>query len=213
MRKLTIFAVIWLILLSLVYLLHSEDQSTVNKKSDVNNRIKVIVEKYGDRAFKSFYSLEELRPYSILQVDHICDLYGDTWLSPTAILKKLTKEDKELLTKSIGEYIDSFDDINKQNFVIARIINWCKADMQFSFLNKDLDYFQENVFTAMMNVNKINQYSNLCDYKSAEIEVLNSEQNDYTYYQTLNVISALALPEQLRFYGDIYYQLATLNKK
>ena len=85
--------------------------------------------------------------------------------------------------------------------------------MQFSFLNKDLDYFQENVFTAMMNVNKINQYSNLCDYKSAEIEVLNSEQNDYTYYQTLNVISALALPEQLRFYGDIYYQLATLNKK
>ena len=213
MKKLGIFVVLWLLLLSLVYLLHSEDQQKVEKPATIEMQISNIVKIYGDGAFKSFYSLEELRPYSIVQIDRICDLYDKDWLSPNTILTKLDIEDRQMLTKSVAEYIGSFNDANKEKYILTRIINWCKADMHFSFINTGLGVYRENIVQALINVNKANQYFLIYNVKAdGELKEPN-QQNDYTYYQTLNLISTMKTSDQLKFYGDIYFQLASIAEK
>ncbi|MFH1052293.1 MAG: hypothetical protein V1779_15340 [bacterium] len=213
MKKLGIFIVLWLLLLSLVYLLHSEDQQKAAKPSTINTQINNIVKLYGDRAFKAFYSIEELRPYSIVQIDQICDIYDNNWLSPNTILTKLDNEDKQFLTKSVAEYIGSFNDPDKEKYLLLRIVNWCKADMQFSFINDGLGIYQENIVQALHNVNKVNQ--NLFDnnIKADGKNEISGQENDYTYYQTLNLISNMKTSDQMKFYGDIYYQLASMLDK
>ncbi|MFC2130665.1 hypothetical protein ACFLSQ_04465 [Bacteroidota bacterium] len=214
MKKLVVFMLLWVILLSLVYLLHSEDQSKPDEKSDVDVQINTIVEKYKDRAYKAFYSLEELRPYSIVQIDQIVEMYDNTWLSPDMIIKKLSDDDKKYLSKSLAEFIDSFKDSHKEQFIVSRIISWCNADMQFSYLNNEMGIYQDNIIQALHNVNKEKQSTiKYFDYKTAESEVMRNEQKEFAYYQTLNMISTMKNAEQLRFYGDVYHQLAEICKK
>ncbi|ROL61052.1 hypothetical protein D9V86_07710, partial [Bacteroidetes/Chlorobi group bacterium ChocPot_Mid] len=125
MKKLGIFFVLWLLLLSLVYLLHSEDQQKKESKpTTIQTQINAIVKAYGDKAFKAFYSLEELRPFSIVQIDQICDMYSNNWLSPQIIVSKLSNSDKQTLAKNVAEYIESFNDQDKEKYIISRIVNW-----------------------------------------------------------------------------------------
>ena len=213
MKKLGIFIVLWLFLLSLVYLLYSEDQQKKSKPTDINSQINGIVKLYGDRAFKAFYSLEELRPYSIVQIDRICDIYDNTWLSPNVIITKLSNNDKLLLSKNVAEFIHSFNDAEKEKYLISRLVNWCKADLQFNFLNSGLGVYQESIVQALNNVNKTNQYFLIYDVKASGSSQDSTQQNEFTYYQTLNLISTMKTSDQLKFYGDIYYQLASIVEK
>ncbi len=213
MKKFGLFMVLWLLLLSLVYLLHSEDQPKEAKPATIEMQVTSIVKIYGDGAFKAFYSLEELRPYSIVQIDQICDIYDNHWLSPSTILDKLDNDDKNLLTKSVAEYITSFNDPDKEKYILLRLVNWCKADLQFAFINNSLGIYQENIVQALNNVNKTNQYFLIYDVKADTVNQQKDQQNEYTYYQTLNLISTMKTPDQLKFYGDIFYQLASIEEK
>jgi len=94
-----------------------------------------------------------------------------------------------------------------------RIINWCKADLQFDFIYSGLGIYQENIVQALINVNKTNQYLFINDYKAEREDSLKIVQNDFTYYQTLNLISTMKTADQLKFYGDLYYQLAAIAEK
>lgn len=212
MKKFVFFLMLWLILISLVYFLQSEDQTVDRKNSDIKDKVMLLVEQYGDRAFKAFYSLDELRPYCIVQIDKICDMYGNNWLSPVKIMENLKAEDKKFLAKSVAEYIESFPDENKKNYIISRIISWCKGDLQFTFLNEGMGIYNDNIYRALNDVNRNNQFHSPYDYKSAESEIISNDQNDFIYYQTLNLVSGMAFSDQLKFYGDIYYQLAENSK-
>jgi hypothetical protein len=203
---------LWVILISLVYLLQSEDQSVDKEDSDIKDRVRAVVDQYGDRAFKAFYSLDELRPYCIVQIDKICDMYGNNWLSPITIIENLKFEDKKILANSVAGFIESFENENKKNYVISKIINWCKADLQFTFLNEGMGIYNDNIYKAMNSVNRNNQFHSPYDYKSAESEIISNDQNDFIYCQTLNLVSGMAFSDQLKFYGDIYYQLAENGK-
>jgi hypothetical protein len=214
MKKLGIFFVLWLLLLSLVYLLHSEDQQKKESKpTTIQTQINAIVKAYGDKAFKAFYSLEELRPFSIVQIDQICDMYSNNWLSPQIIVSKLSNSDKQTLAKNVAEYIESFNDQDKEKYIISRIVNWCKADMQFTFINNNLGIYQENIVQALNNVNKTNQFFLVYDVKADGSSQDKTQIDEFTYYQTLNLISTMKASDQLKFYGDIFYQLASLLEK
>jgi len=157
--------------------------------------------------------LEELRPFSIVQIDQICDMYSSNWLSPNVIISKLNNNDKQTLTKNVAEYIESFNDTDKEKFLLLRIVNWCKADMQFAFINGSLGIFQDNIVQALNNVNKTNQYFLIYDVKADGSTKDTTQQKEFTYYQTLNLISTMKTSDQLKFYGDIFYQLAALAEK
>jgi hypothetical protein len=215
MKKFSAFMAIWLILLSLVYLLHSEDnQQDKTEKSVAEIQINSLYEKYGERLFRCFYSIDELRPFSIVQVDKIVEIYDGKWLSPQIILSKLTTDDKLKLKASIIDYINSFSDNNKRMFIIARIISWCKADLQLNFMNQELGIHQDNIIVALNQTNYNRQIVNKnMDLKTATLDSLNMISSDYSYYQTLNLISSLSVPDQLKYYGDVFNQLALLSNK
>jgi hypothetical protein len=214
MKKFWIFLTLWLILLSVVYILNSEDTVTAEKKaSNIDLQINSLIDKYGERVFHSFYSIEEIRPFSIVQIDKILELYNNTWLSPKIIMEKLNEEDKITLKTNVIGYIESFSDEKKKEYIILKLTNWCKADMQFSFINKELGVYQENIMTALQSVNIDKKLVfKYYDTKSAVNDKLTADQLDFAYYQTLNLISAMSVPEQLRYYGDLYNHIAELSK-
>ena len=211
MKKFVGFIFIWTVLLSLVYILYSENQTSVTKGKSAEE-IHSIIEKYGDRAYKSFYSIEELRPYSIIQIDKISQMYSNKWLSPDLIMKKITSKDKKILAKSIIEYINDMKK-NKREYILKKIINWCKADLQFSFINNDLGIYRENILKAVHQVTGTQRIiSKYYDLKADDVEKLSPEQMNKAYYETLNLVSSLKWQDQLKYYSDIYNQLAVICK-
>ena len=201
-----------MVLLSLVYLLHSEDSKGGDAvDNEITSSVNTIVEKYGDRAYRAFYSIEELRPYCIIQIDKIIEMFDDDWLSPSTIVPMLDKNDKELLKIKVLEYIKSLDNDNKKNVIVLKIISWCKADMQFSFLKEELGIYPENLMQALHNVNiKKQLIAKYYDYKSANTKEMSDEQKDYVYFKTLNILSIMNFKDQMLYYGDVYNQLALL---
>ncbi len=212
MKKFIGFIFIWAVLLSLVYILYSEDQKdAINGKP--SEEIHYIIEKYGDRAYKSFYSIDELRPYSIIQIDRISELYNNKWLSPDLIMKKITAKDKKILNNSIIGYINDMKK-NKREYILKKIINWCKADLQFSFINNDLGIYRENLIKAVHQVTSSQRIiSKYYDLKANNIEKLSPEQMNKAYYETLNLVSSLKFRDQLKYYSEIYNQLAIICNK
>lgn len=210
MKKFIGFIFIWVVLLALVYILYSEDQQTSIKEKP-SEEIHLIIEKYGDIAYRSFYSIDELRPYSIIQIDNISQMYGNKWLSPDLIIQKLTPKDKTILSKSIIEYINDMKK-SKREYILTKIIYWCKADLQFSFINTDLGIYKGNILKAVHQVTSTQRIiSKYYDLKASSVETLSPEQINKAYYETLNLVSSLKFQDQLKYYSEIYNELAILS--
>ena len=214
MKKLIIFVVLWFVLLTLVYFLHSEDKAVTKNKSEVCIQIESLSAKYGDKLFKAFYSVDELRPFSIVQIDKILEIYDNSWISPVGIVSKLDAKEKELLLSKVIEYIESFEDENKRKLMLYKLVSWCKADSQFEFIHHELEVYDDNILKAidLNNDEKVAVSTNLENSQKINVE-LTSQQKDFAYHQALNRISTLSTKEQLKYYGKIYTQLGNMEDK
>jgi hypothetical protein len=193
-----------------VYLLHSEEKVTSKSKSEVCVQIENLNAKYGDKLFKAFYSVDELRPFSIVQIDKILEIYDNTWISPVGIVSKLDDKEKDLLMKKVIEFIESFEDENKRKQLVYKLVSWCQADKQFEFINQELGVFNENILKAI----ELNNDEKVAVSKNQVVsDELTSQQKDFTYHQALNRISTLSSKEQLKYYGKIYTQLGNMQEK
>lgn len=87
-------------------------------KTNSDNEVQVFINKlesqYGEETLKlSFYSINELRPYSILQYENTVNKYSNTWVTPIEYLSLLEPEDRESINTRIFSYINDFDRENK----------------------------------------------------------------------------------------------------
>lgn len=182
--------------------------------SEVAKRINLLKEKYDSRLFKAFYSIEELRPFSIVQVDNILELYNknEGWLSPDFLISKLNKKDSDLLLSRVIEYIDSFSPESRKTQILNKLDNWCKADGQFEFINKVMEITDTTLKDIILNINEKKGYdTQYFNIKSLPVNELSEEQKKFAYYQTINLLASMKMTQQFQYYSEVYSSLCEMN--
>ncbi len=216
MKKFLIFLIIWLGLISLLYLLHSDVISKESNKTEVSEEIDSLYSKFDKVLIEAFYSVEELRPFSIVQIDKVIELYNknEGWLSPDILASKLDKKDIRHLMDRVVEYINSFSPESRKVKTIDKLSNWCKAYSQFKFLVEIMRVDDTNLKDLIHNVNVKKGFdAKYFDIKSIPNKELTFEQKKYVFYQTLNLLASMQMTQQFRYYVDIYTGISEFNSK
>ena len=181
-------------------------ESKLNAKEELNS----LYENYGDVLLKSFFSLEELRPFSIIQFDKLSDNYDNKWISPEKIVAGLKDEEKTMLLDKIITLIESDENPANSTKTLDKIKSWCLAEVQFGFLTDKIGINQASVIKAIRNINTVRQ---ITDTGAPVKGNKQSDLDDKMFFGAINYISSLSFDQQLKYYSDVYNQLSDICKK
>ncbi len=189
---------------------NAEEKTKSNLKQISDNITKLNVE-YSDAFYKALFSIDEIRAYSIIQIDKISNLYNNNWISPNKILTLLDKNDKELLNIGLSEFIDSYSDIKKQEELFIKIRNWCNAEFEMNLLTYKMGLPEERLIKALMKINPI-IVSDVTGETINPSTLKNSKNDEQYYFLCLNSISNMTINDQLKYYSKLFNQLADLSQ-
>lgn len=175
------------------------------KKNNVETEIRNLENVFGNSFYKALYSIDELRPYSIIQIDKIAQMYDNNWISPKAIVAKLNHKDKEVLISGIVDYITNLETKKSEKNILNKLKAWCVAENQLNLIAKKIGIGRTNVLKIIMNYLPSPTNSN-----TGEI-IINDKANineEYYYYATINQLSNLKPKEQYHLFANIFGALA-----
>jgi len=203
-----------LFLLSLTLMIGSlnAEEKTKNNLKQISDSILKMQLEYGDAFYKALFSLDEIRAYSIIQVDNISNLYNNNWISPNKILTLLDKNDKELLNIGLSEFIDSYPDIKKQEELISKIKHWCNAEFEMNLITCKMGLPEERLIKALMKINPI-IVSDVTGETINPSTIKNNQNDEQYYFLCLNSISTMTINDQLKYYSKLFNQLADISQK
>jgi hypothetical protein len=193
--------------------------STDKAKSYAGSEVKRTLIEYSDiydqALYKSFYSIEELRPYSIIQLDKIADLYQNDWITPDNIVPKLDESDKIFMIDKISELIESRVSTQYRKNILEMIKHWCMNYSQLSFISDKLGIHDHDVFNALFNIDATREIMRQYVEKKSPVEDnFSVEGKSKAYYSAINYISTLDFNEELSYFSEVYKYLAqTYNNK
>jgi hypothetical protein len=206
MKKIIYIGVSFAVLLSVIYLISKPE------KIDATEIAKADMEKmqnyFGDSFYLALFSVDELRPFSIIQFEKTYEKNTLGWLSPDDVSKDLTQNEKELLINKVSEYLSTFE-IQRRKSTLSKVKCWCMAERNFN----------DMVFTGHISCNdllaaikKHNLTSDFFEKKTprgpGDISTMSEKDQKQAYYEAINLISGLKFSEQLKFYSEIYSSLS-----
>lgn len=186
-----------------------------NGNADIDNSrngdLHKIVDKYGESAYRSFYSLEELRPFSIIQLDKTLELYTKDWISPGKYVSILDNSDKKLLRDKITGFLKE-KDIEQRTEILNKIKYWCTAEKQFAVIRESMCIYDDAILKAVDNIELT---SNLFDDGSflkneGDMSGLTSIDKDKIFSKTYNRLAGLEFRSQLYYYSRLFDELNNL---
>jgi len=93
-------------------------------KDDKQTIISNLEDVYGkDNLILAYYSIEELRPYSILLFESTLSTYSKEWVRPIEYSSLLTEKEKNILEQRIIQYIED-SGAEKSEMIIHKISSY-----------------------------------------------------------------------------------------
>ncbi len=200
MRKKIIF--VFVFLLSILIQSNAED---ISKKEDIERALIMLEADFGNSFYEALYSIDELRPYSIIQIDKIALEYNNAWVSPEYFTSQLNDKDKSILIDNISAFIADMQNEQTEKSVLRKIKSWCISENQLNLIAKKIGIGRTNVLNIIMNFLPAPINANTG-------EVISTEKSDndgaYYFYSTINQLSELSPKEQYQLFSKIFGELA-----
>ena len=202
------------VFLVIVCLLSAKDtKPTDEKKIQIKKQVSELLKNYNNAFYKSVFSIEELKPYFIMEIDKISELYNNHWLSPATMLEKLNDRDKELVVKKLIDYIYEINDPLKENALLSKINSWCNAQWQFDFFSQKLGFSHEIIINTIYSITVSKPIVAQYYIQRGPNNInLTPEQIEKAYFETLNMVAGFKFEEQMKYYSDMYNKLGTISK-
>ena len=182
--------------------------------SAVSSEINDLSENYDDLFFKAVYSIDELKPYSIIQVEKTCKIYNNRWISPDTLLRMLQEDDKTFLLSRIIEFVQNQPEKAYRKKLISQIKYWCMSWQQFDSLKDIFGFNDDFILSAMQKVASTRRLIMVYyDQQSFSEGKMIPAEREMAFYTTLNFISTLTFDDQLKYYSEIYNQLSVMAAK
>lgn len=191
----------------------NEKQSDIEQSAQPeNSEMEVILNQYGTRAYKSFYSLDRFRPVSIIHIDKISEMYDNKWISPDEIVNILSDKDMKSLKNKISDIIETMEPSDRTE--ITRMIkSWCVADEQFDILLNSFGFARSELLKAIYDSEKTRfLFYEFRQQGSPNVNMLDPDEKDKALNIAKNTIANMSKKEQLEYYSEIYNLLALIVK-
>jgi len=172
--------------------------------STVEEAIFQLEESFGSTFYKSLYSIDELRPYSIIQLNKTISSYENSWISPDDIVSKINNNDRKVLKNSLLEFLMTLESDIERNMILNKIKYWCISACQLELMINKMEIPKDEVLLYI-----IPKIPAAVNSNTGEIVSENSNNNtDYYYYTVINQLSKLNLKEQFKLYSDIFSEFS-----
>lgn len=188
-------------------------KKAAKEQSTVRYELASLEDLYGESLYKALFSLDELRPYSIIQIDRISESYKNDWMSPSETVKKLTEADKSLLLDNISQLIEGSNDPIIKATTVEKIKNWCIDYEQFYFVLNKMGVEEIMLLQAAHKIEPTREVvESFVEKKSPETSYLSSVNKERVIYQTINAISELKKDAQFDYFSRFFGEIALLSK-
>lgn len=182
--------------------------SQYNNKYEVLTELNNLENEYGNSLVSSFYSISELRSFSLVQLDKTMVGYEHRWTTPEGISKKLSKKDKLILRTSVADFLFATQP-NQGALIIAKIRSWCKADelvqLLFTRYGVTMDEFLK---TSEKNFYTQSFVSSGTKAEQSVIAKMSELEKNKMYHLVLNEIASLSKAKQFDYFSMVFKSLA-----
>jgi hypothetical protein len=167
---------------------------------------------YGEMTMHiAFFSIEEIRPYSILQNEATVSKYSNTWVAPAEYLSLLDDSEKQELDTSVAQYIQDFNAERKEK-VYSKIANYLYTYTIFEnlFLANDND-FKLKMFRTLrtMNVTRV-AFEHVSTLGEFTVANLGSPELNQAKVKAYNKISDLDEQSRLLYYSEFFKNISKM---
>lgn len=182
----------------------------MNPNSTNEQELHQMKERYGDDIYHAFYSLNDLRPYSIIQFDKTIDAYNNTWIEPDSLIQLLSPDQREALMGKVVYYLNTLPEKDSKS-ILCKIDNWCIANRQLKFILCTMRIPEEKVLSACMKIDIFNQGLNFISKRdSLSLNNISHKEVNQGLNEITNTLSGLNPTKQLHYYSRIYSELYTI---
>lgn len=194
-----------LIALVTIFVLISNERTI--KKSELDENLIRIEEEFKYSFYHSLFSVEELRPYAILQSPKTLELYAEDWISSDQYLDALNNKDLDKLKEEILVYLSSIEE-EKALKIINKLEKWCIVNLQFEVFEKyglKDDAILNALYKNDITHEIFNKHINSGPFVLSTIPA--SKKNEIIN-DAMNLIAEQPTKDQLYFHSSLYRNFA-----
>jgi len=195
---------IFLILVTFIFSMNIYGQSeTVISLKNIDDKIDSLYMDYKNTFIRACFAVDEIRSYSIINVDKISSEYRNEWISPGEIISKLTLKEHKQLIDALKKFISDINDTKKAIALISKLNNWCILDMHLKLISKNYGISQSQLVECILKTN--------IDFSDpvTGIKITQSSHSvEQLYYISINHISSLPQKQIFTFFKQFFEVLA-----
>lgn len=199
MKLVALFLFSWLMFVPEV----STNKTNADADKDILQDLEAI---YGQETLQlSFFSIEELRPYTILQFPSTVSKYSNNWVAPYDYLSLLNEKERSELNDKIYSYLQDFDNAKKDK-IFTKIVNYLYTYSVIERLFKKADdNYKVSIYKSLRNMDAtrsaFDHISTLGEFNIASLEKSDFNQAKIKSY---NIISDLSEKARLIYYSEFF---------
>ncbi|PKL79243.1 MAG: hypothetical protein CVV25_08725 [Ignavibacteriae bacterium HGW-Ignavibacteriae-4] len=188
---------------------------STNKTSDdvdIKEFISNLELEYGQEVVHlSFFSIDELRPYSILQNESTVSIYTNSWVSPTEYLKSLSLDERKSLDSRIFSYVEDFDTTHLLQ-IYNKIKNYLYTYTVFEKLLVDSDVTKKlKIFQTLRQMDKTRSaFDHISTLGEFNTEDLKSNELNQAKVKAYNKIADLDEQSRLLYYSEFFKSISSI---
>lgn len=196
----------------LIVAVKSKDEVDSKQKEvqEIRKDLTLLLEKHDEDLHIAFFSILELRPFSILQFKQNVDIYTGKWISPSEYIDNLNSKEKDLLITKVAEFLSTKDD-NVKNSIIGKLNFWCINHKQLNFI---VSHYNTPKIKLVEILEKIDMFSDITNAISNQgpntMDRNDPKQIEEAIINAENILSDQDLKKQLVVYSTIYNELSLI---
>jgi hypothetical protein len=197
-----------ILLLGIVFFAGWQGKKLTETNDDkyVSEQIEHITQKYEDLAYRGFFSVDDLKPFSILQFEQTVNKYSGDWQKAENYTELLDRNKLKKLKKEIVSFISEDEDKDK---ILNKLKYWCVSSRQIDVLKNDFDIAVGDLLSIFYRNESTNSAFNILSIGgSFDPSKLTEIQTERLLNSCMNKIAEMSKKEQFKINSYVYAKLA-----
>ncbi|GEM_PF-2339722 len=201
-----------LLMFGWLFLIPEVSTNKTNNDVDIKEFIRKLELEYGQEALHiSFFSIDELRPYSILQNESTVSIYSNNWVPPRDFLNSLSMDERKELNSRIYSYVEDFD-TTQLSKIYNKISNYLYTYTVFEKLLMDSDESKKlKIFQTLRQMDRtksaFEHISTMGEFNSSDLK---SNLLNQAKVKAYNRISDLDDQSRLLYYSEFFKSVSNI---
>jgi len=197
---------------SCMFLIPEVSTNKPTSENEVQEFINGLEIQYGTETLKlSFFSIEELRPYAILQNESTVAKYSNNWVTPIEYLSSLDIDEKQQINSRIFEYVNDFED-KKRLKLYSKITNYLYSYTVIeNLLISSEDKYKLKIFRTLRQLDVTKQaFDHISTMGEFEVADLNKNELNQAKVMAYNKLANLDDQSRLIYYSEFFKNISNM---